>query len=313
MGVLLGILSLLFIPLPSHTFLWKAVNNFAHLPLFGVVALLLLVISRKVFKEFGWSPGQHYGMVFIGVLTLALLTEGLQTFSVTRQFEISDIVRDLVGAMCGFGLLLTYEKHLPGAWAKWSHSPYNTLIRVVVLIVILAALIPTIEWVYVYWDRASRFPSLLEFSSDWEMKFVQPSNSELQVMRPPEGWEKPVGDKVGHILFYTTTYPGFRIEEPYPDWRDYSSLRFDIFSELPMSQSISIRIDDAHHNRTYEDRFNRRITIFPGPNHIQIPIDDIRFAPKDREMDLSAIRRILLFTVSPPKEFTLFVDSIRLE
>ena len=312
-GVLLAMLSVLFIPLPSHTFLWKSINNFAHVPLFASVILVLVKISRMVFPSENGGLMPHYLYAWLGALALAILTEWLQTFMVTRQFELSDILHDMVGGMCGVGWLLSYEKSLSGKWARWGQPPHCIYMRVCVLIIILVQLFPTMEWARAYWDRASRFPSLLEFSSDWEMRFVQPSNSELKVVVPPVGWQKSEGDKVGHLLFHTTTYPGFRIEEPFPDWRGYSALRFDIFSELPTSTFMSIRIDDAHHNRTFEDRFNRRFAIVPGLNHIHVPMEDIRLAPKNREMDLSDIRRLLLFTVSPSQEFSLFVDSIRLE
>ena len=93
----------------------------------------------------------------------------------------------------------------------------------------------------------------------------------------------------------------------------YSYFKLDIFSELPTTQLVTIRIDDLHHNNEYTDRFNKSVTIAPGLNHIQIPIDDIRLALVGREMDLSAMKAVLLFAVNPPEEFMLYVDSIRLE
>lgn len=86
-----------------------------------------------------------------------------------------------------------------------------------------------------------------------------------------------------------------------------------MYSELPTAQSLAIQIDDVHHNHDYGDRFNRVITISPGPNHIHVLLDDIRHAPVGRDLDLSAIKNVRLFSVSPPEEFSLYVDNIRLE
>jgi hypothetical protein len=249
----------------------------------------------------------------LGVLGLALLTEMLQSFSATRHPEVSDVVHDLIGAMCGLGLFFTYDPQVTGKWAQWRQFPRHMIIRLCVVLVIGITLLPVVGWTYAYWDRASRFPSLLNFSSEWEMKFVKASNSELQVVVPPEGWNKLPEDKVGRVVFHPKRYPGIRLEEAYPDWQGYTTFQLDIFSNLPIPQSLAIRIDDVHHNNEYSDRFNRRLAISPGLNHIQIPLDDIRVAPVGREMDLSSIRRVLLFAVNPPEEFILYLDNIRLE
>jgi hypothetical protein len=86
-----------------------------------------------------------------------------------------------------------------------------------------------------------------------------------------------------------------------------------VYSELPTARSLVIRIDDAHHNNEYADRFNQVVTISPGLNQIHISLDDIRRAPVGRELDLSAIKYVRLFAISPPEEFFLYVDNFRLE
>jgi hypothetical protein len=311
--ILVAVLALLFISVPSHTFLWKAVNDFAHLPLFGIVAILLLSMSRMGFTTLGWSPLRHYGVAMVGALVLALLTEGLQSFSATRQAEMSDIVRDLVGATCGLALFFTYDRELSGIWGKWRQFPRNAILRFSVVVLLGVTLQPVWGWAYAYWDRASRFPSLLQFSSSWEMKFVKASNSTLQVVVPPAGWKKSVEDTVGHVLFYPKKYPGLCIDEPYPDWQGYTSLQIEVFSELPAPQLIVIRIDDLYHNNEHSDRFNKAINIVPGLNQSNIPLDDIRQAPVGREFDLRAIKTLLLFAVNPPKAFSLYQDNFRLK
>jgi len=266
-----------------------------------------------VFTTSNWSAIRHYMVALLGVLALALFTESLQSLSATRQSEMSDVVHDLVGATCGLALFFTYDQQVPRQWAQWRQFPRHAIIRLCVVVVLGITLVPVVGWVYAYWDRASRFPSLLQFSSDLEMKFVKASDSELQVVVPPEGWKKSAEDMVGQLVFLPKKYPGIRIEEPYPDWRGYTYFQLDIFSDLSTPQPIAIRIDDFHHNNEYADRFNKALTISPGFNQIQIPLDDIRQAPVGRELDLSAIKIVLLFSVNPPKEFSLYVDNFRLE
>jgi hypothetical protein len=310
---LVGALSLLFISIPTHTFFWKAVNNSGHVPLFMVVGMLLLNLSRVLTEKRSWPPIRHYAVALIGVVVLSLVTEALQSLIPMRQPQVSDAIHDVLGAMCALGWSITTDHSLAGKWARWRTFPRPMFMAWGVALVIAMTFLPVFEWAYAYWDRASRFPSLLQFSSSWEMKFVKGSDSDVQMVLPPLGWGKSANDRVGQVVFHTKKYPGIRIDEPYPDWDGYSYLQLDIFSELPTSQPIAIRIDDQYDKYRFEDGFNKTLTIFPGLNQIQIPLDEIRLGPVGREMDLSAIKSILLFARNPSEEFTLYLDNIHLE
>jgi hypothetical protein len=252
-------------------------------------------------------------VAIIGALAIASLTEMLQSFTATRQAEVSDIVQDFVGAICGLGMFFTYDPRAPAKWVQWRQFPRHAIIRLCVIVVLGITLVPIVGWAYAYWDRAGRFPSIVQFSSDSEMKFVTALDSELQVVVPPEGWKKSTEDTVGQVVFHTNKYPGIRLDEPYPDWDGYSHFQLDIFSELSTPQSIGIRIDDNYGKYRYTDVFNKTLTIFPGLNQIRIPLEEIRLGPVGREMDLSAIQAVWLFARNPPEEFTLYLDNIHLE
>jgi len=306
-------MTLLWIPVPSHTTLWKAFNNFCHVPLFGGVAIIALSLARRLGQPREWSVGSHYGLAFMGVVLLGAVSEGLQLLSSSRQAEWSDLLLDVVGAVCALGLYVTYDRNLTGSSVVWRQAPRKYMVHVGVGLVLVVTMSPVLIRAYAYWDRAVRFPSLCQFSSVWEMTFVQEMNSALQIVPPPLGWGKPQADTVGQIVFFPKRYPGIRINEPYADWRGFSRFRFEVYSELAVVRSLVIRIDDSHHNNEHADRFNKTVTISPGLNHIHIPMEDIRLAPVGRELDLSAIKTVILFAVSPPEEFALYVDNLRLE
>jgi hypothetical protein len=314
LGVLLvGTLSLLLITVPTHTFFWKAVNNSGHVPLFMVVGILLLNISRLLTEKLGWPPIRHYAVAFGGVVVLALVTEALQSLIPMRKPQVSDVIYDGVGAMCGLGWSITTDHSLSGKWAQWRTFPRRMFIPCGVGLVMAMTFLPVVEWAYAYWDRANRFPSLLQFSSPWEMKFVTGSEIDVQIVPPPVGWGKSADDRVGQVVFHTKRYPRIGIAEPYPDWNGYSLFHVDIFSELPIPRPIAFRIEDQYRTYRYEDGFNKTVTIFPGLNQIQIPLDEIRLGPVGREMDLTAIKAVVLFARSPSEEFTLFLDNIHLK
>jgi len=55
---------------------------------------------------------------------------------------------------------------------------------------------------------------------------------------------------------------------------------------------MTCRIHDRRHVqglKRYQDRFNRRYTIQPGWNCINIPLQDVQAAPEGRSMDLKAM------------------------
>ena len=310
---LVGCIALLWIPVPSHTILLKAFYDFCHFPLFGAVAILLLYLVRQLGEPRGWSVGRQYGTACIGAVTLGALTEGVQSLSSGRFAEWADLYRDVSGAVAALGFSVTYDARFTGRVATWRLAPRKHLVHAGVGLLVVIALSPVVAWTYAYWDRATRFPSLVQFSSAWEMVFVKGNDCTIQIVPPPSSWEKSRVDTVGHMVCTPAHYPGLRLEEPYPDWRGYSHFRVEVYSELPVAQSLTIRIDDAHHHHEYADRFNRAITITPGLNHIHILLDDIRHAPLGRELDLGAIRNVMLFAIRPPEEFSLYVDNIRLE
>jgi hypothetical protein len=87
---------------------------------------------------------------------------------------------------------------------------------------------------------------------------------------------------------------------------------FEVYSLNDTAVPLSIRIDDTSHNQQYDDRFNRRLMIQPGHNRIAIPLDDIRYAPKNRAMDLRQIVAIYIFAIKPAIEYSVYLDNLEL-
>ena len=311
--LLLGLLTLLWIPVPSHTFLWKAVNNFCHVPLFAGVAIVLVHLIRQLGEPRGWSAASHYAVALAGVVVLGAGSEGIQSFTPGRYPDVSDVLLDIVGGLCALGVGATADPRLSERWRRWQVAPRKHVVRIVSGGLVLAALSPVIIWAYATWHRDHQFPILCQFSSVWDMRFVQAIGSDLSIVSPPSGWTRSSGETVGRIVFHPTNYPGIRINEPSPDWRGYERFSLEIYSEWPTPQPLHIRIDDAHHNQEQTDRFTRRVIIAPGLNQIQIPLEDIRQAPVGREMDLSSIASVIIFAVTPAEAVVLYLDHIRLE
>jgi hypothetical protein len=146
-----------------------------------------------------------------------------------------------------------------------------------------------------------------------EARFLTTRNAELSSVEPPIGFTSAEGDNVGKLVMSPGEYCGFRIAEPYPDWSEFSLLRFDVYYEQDSAIDLAVRIDDIHHNQEYEDRYNGVYRIEQGVNRIAVDLQDVRHAPSGREMDMTAIRYVLFFTYMPSESLTVYIDGIKLQ
>lgn len=101
-------------------------------------------------------------------------------------------------------------------------------------------------------------------------------------------------------------YPGVVYRNWELPWTGYSAIELDIYS--PVSQPLQIRIDDDKDCIEYGSRFNKRLDLRAGRQLVEIPLSEIEHAPKDRLLDLTRIKRVMLFrgNDSTPQFFILF-------
>ena len=79
---------------------------------------------------------------------------------------------------------------------------------------------------------------------------------------------------------------------------------------------VSIRVHDEAHRvgeQPHHDRFNIRHEIAPGEQTTRIPLQTIKHAPQGREMDLSKIDGIVVFTSAEYAGRSFDLISLRLE
>ena len=285
-------------------------KDFGHVPVFGLITFALFVLSINFGRD-AWPREVHYGVAGLIALILGGITELMQSFT-TRQPDIFDYLRDVIGVICALSVLATWDKQLIHL-RRLTQSPLKHVVRIVAMGMILVVLSPVVIWSQAYWHRSTSFPWICRFDAGWELLFVGTDKSELTVVPSPRDWKKAQDDHVGRIEFYPDRYPRIEIEEPYPDWRGFSHLTFEIYSELNEVITLFVRIHDSTHNGKYGDRFNSKIPVSSGLTRVRISLDEIRKGPLQREIDLSLIRSIQIFAVDPPRPLTLYLDDFRLQ
>lgn len=107
-------------------------------------------------------------------------------------------------------------------------------------------------------------------------------------------------------------WPGVRLLNGKQDWSGKMNLCFDVWNEGP-ALTLAMRVDDDFRHKDREDRFNSEIQLRPGLNQITIPISEIESRPANRRLNLRAIQRMVFYVNDPKRQYTFFIDHVRLE
>ena len=285
--VLVGLI--LSIRMHDESRLVQELQDSGHAILFGILAVALLRDRKAGFRAY----------LLVGIITglIGAATEGMQWIE-GRDAEVVDVLRDELGAVA-FLVIAWILNHRVGSINRAALGTGATLILIAIF---WPAAITAAALAY----RWHEFPVIEDFSSRLEMRFCSVGDARLEVISE--------GDKhLGRITFLPAEYSGFAISGPFPNWRMYRKLAFAVESRQPETVRLWLRIHDRKHNDQYSDRYNSELEIHPGTNLVQIPLDVVESAPKDREMDLGAIQAIGLFLIRPKRCLDLCVRGFRLE
>jgi hypothetical protein len=272
--------------LPNHL-AWNAVLDGLHLPVALIMTLLLAwTIPPR------W-PRQSRALIAVAVMGVAAGGVEMVQPLVGRSAQQSDLVLGAVGAL------------LAGA-AFISRGRARIVVFVICAGVLTLNALPSARaWLSVR-ERILSFPVLFE-----------QSQSELAVHWHATGDERSAARRLiatesGALLALEVRGPweGLRYEAGDQDWRGYDRLELRVLNQGPRVD-YRLRVDDRSESGD-GTRSNHVLVLEPGMNEISFPVEDIRLAPEDRPLDLSAIDRIH-FTLPPDQPSTeLWLYSVRL-
>ncbi|MEZ5358272.1 MAG: VanZ family protein [Candidatus Zixiibacteriota bacterium] len=298
------------VELPGHTMLWREIGNAGHIPLFGVMAVVLLYLSRALLGERFPHPLVHFGISFILTGGFGFITEFIQWFT-PRDADFWDIVRDVIGAFVFLGVVALFDKKsFPGLRKS---ALKKTALILSVLIVLLAGMSPVIAWLGGYVYRSAKAPLICGFESGIDRLFIRMHSADIEFV-PNQYFDSTESNETCvRITLRPAQYPEFYFKEPLPNWSPYNHFSYQVFSPADTAIRLYMRIEDVHHKGVFNDRFNRFFTIVPGLNRIDIPLEDIRRAPADREMDMTFISAFSLFAKDTRTPFELYLDNFELK
>jgi len=181
------------VSLPSWPKILGVLNNAAHAPVFGVVALIILRLIREWRRSVA-ARASDYALAFLVAVGVGGLVEVAQAF-VGRDASFEDLGTDALGAGCALGLTAAFDRQL---WKARTRSTGRAAVAAVGLLAGLGALLPVGQAAIAYTDRAMAFPVVLRFSSSDDLYFISSGTARLS-LQPLPAWRtslmvRPTGD-----------------------------------------------------------------------------------------------------------------------
>jgi len=290
--VVVAVLLILSFRLADEPRLLQELENSGHALLFGIVSLFVLRDWRP-----GWKSYLAAGLLTVAFGICIELMQGVEG----GDAEVLDVVRDGLGAIAFLGCAWTLRHRETGKW--------NLLIRLVAFLIVFAVFVPPVLTIAALAHRWHEFPTVANFGSSFESRFCSTWNARFEIASPP-------GQPQVHaarVTFQPSRYSGFAVNGPWPDWTHHRELSFTVYSQLSEAVSLNLRIHDARHDKRFQDRFNKELSIEPGLSEVRIPLTTVETAPKRRQMELNRILAVGLFVMRPAKSFHLYFSEFRLE
>jgi hypothetical protein len=296
------------------TMLWQRVlQDAGHGPVFAGIAIALLLGQTTPAGAIE-RPGSAYRRAFLSATAIGVATELIQHWMPARSASWMDALHDAAGAAFGLALVwLVESRRAARRGAASNQSQRSSAVAIALLAFTVLAWQP-LQCARAYAARKAALPALLPMGPVAEARFVQARQASVSHRRLPEQFRQ-TGDRDSIRLGYPSgARPGLRLVEPYPDWRNRDVLAIDITNPGAEPARFILRVFDAGHDWSHEDRFNQRIEI-PAATRttIRISLEAIATSPSRRRMNLGSVRDLMLFAPRPLSGGSFYVTRIWLE
>ena len=274
-------------------YLW----NYGHIALFA--AIFWLIFSKSnIFA--GRSIYWTLVTTILPIILVSVAIELIQSIN-SREFSFLDIIRNCLGAT----IAIAFHSNSFSDNRTFSRSKLKYSVVGVLIIFSYPLLINTADSINAY----RSFPVLSDFESPFEL--TRWSGNQLIVV--------DLDDNNNHVMGHTFTtdeYSNLTFESFPNNWTGYSKISFRIFNEGTTNHELILRIHDQHHrnsNWDYSDRFNQIINLASGWNNITIDLNLVRVRPMNREIDMSKIEKVIIFSHYLPVNTRLYFDDFKLD
>jgi hypothetical protein len=308
LAALVALLSLvLFVTLPNRLLWQRVLEDAGHGPVFAGVAWLLLVFQGPAQTR----TAATYWRAFALAMSLGVATELVQAWLPEHDPSLVDVLHDVAGA----GLALAIV-----AWVALRRGQQTTRAmasrRIVAVVLGSLALLAwePLQCALAYAQRRAAYPTLAPAGPRADAAFITGRNATIRHAPLPGEWRIAGESPALELQFASKTTPALELFEPAPDWRDHDRLAVDLTNPGDGPIELILRVLDASHDWSSEDRLNLPVVVAPRTRTtLRVSLEAIASAPAHRRMDLARIANVMLFAPKPLETGRLYVSELRLE
>jgi hypothetical protein len=287
---------------PRDTMFWNTLFDAGHAVGFAASTWALERVLHRWTPRL--TPDRRAVAAALTACVLAGLTELVQFADPRREPSVGDLLRD----MAGIAAYLAFRH-----WHTHARGRPRVRLALAATLVALAAFafMPWLRAASAYRQRDAAFPVVVGFEPGWQDMFLTANSATIALVQsePQAGTPEPTA----RLILEPGRYPGFSVDELFPDWRGYDRLVVGIQVAGPAPVELMLRIHDGRHSGEERDRFNRRLRLQPGWQVIAIPLRDVAAAPDGRRLDLADVRGVSIFAPALTARAELRLTPLRLE
>jgi hypothetical protein len=305
-----------FLSLPGKTLWHRVLLDSGHGPVFAAIAVVLLLMWSPA-GEGGVHRSRDYLRTFVVALALGIGTELVQFLQPNRSVSASDVLHDAAGA--ALGLALVAISRIGCAGRRSAAASPDPALRPATLAAVVLVAITVLAWTPLqcaraYAERRASFPQLAPAGRVADAQFIRPHGAMLAPASLPAQWAQPGDREALRLSFAAGSRPALEVFEPAPDWRGYAMLALDVTNPGPAPASFILRVLDARHDWSHEDRLNLPVVIPAGTRTtVRVALQAVAEAPARRPMQMDSIANLMLFATAPLSGEAFYVSRIWLE
>lgn len=295
--VALLVTAVLFSPSWGNWLWLRTLHDFAHGPVFGAIAIVLLMAQRHRSRG---DVRTHYPVAIAASVFLGGATELIQWFT-HRDPSWNDFCTDVIGVATFVSCYALFDSRI---------THLRRALMPLAAIALSVMLWPVVVTAHAYYERSHAFPLIFDLNRGIGMYFITTRLVHTRIETMPAPWSS---ESALRVDFLPGKWQGIELREPPSDWRECDELLVDLVNPTSETLRVVVRVDDEQHNWKYADRYNGNFDIAPNSRvGLRIPIEEIRTAPKTRELDLSRVARVVVFRRRDSQAPSMYVSRMEL-
>jgi len=314
-AVLALLTSLFVINLPSDKAWQRVCLDASHGPIFAAVAVVLgmwLASRARGRDPAPWPDWARCGQAFALAVLIGIVVEFLQSLQ-GRPPSLFDVLTDAAGAAVGLAGWSLFARPRSGRPGERDRSDAWAVTAIVLAGLAFIAWRP-VHAAVAYAGRAASFPVIAQFQGPRDLYFLSTGGRTAAVVDLPAPWAQRGDERALWLAWDARDTPAVQILEPNGDWRGYSVVAVDLTNSSAEALRLTLRIFDANHDGSPEDRLNLPLVIAPRTRTVvRVAMAAVESAPAGRPMDLSRVANVMLFGRKGEVPGELYLSRLWLE